>query len=40
VSHNGEKSNYAVIDVDGDTLTLRAYSGDGTELLDEFTLTK
>lgn len=40
VSHNGEKSNYAVVDVDGTTLTLRAYSGDGTELLDEFTLTK
>lgn len=40
VSHNGEKSNYTVVDVAGDSLTLRAYSGDGNELLDEFTLTR
>ena len=40
VSHHGDKHNYTVVEVDGPTLHLTAYSGDGSEVLDEFTLTK
>lgn len=40
VSHHGDKGNYAEITVEGKSLSLKAYSGDGNEILDEFTLTK
>jgi predicted phosphodiesterase len=40
VSHHGSKANYVILDVNGKTLNATAYSGDGTEVLDQFTLTK
>jgi hypothetical protein len=40
VSHHGDKGNYAVVDVDGKSLTVTAYAGYGDEVLDTFTLTK
>ena len=40
ISHHGDKHNYVVVEIDGATLQLTAYSGDGSEILDEFSLTK
>jgi len=40
VSHHGDKYNYVVVEVDGDTLRCTAYSGDGEEVLDTFELKK
>ncbi len=40
VSHHGEKWNYAVIDTTESAFHFVAWSGDGSEKLDEFTLTK
>ena len=39
-STHGDKANYAVVDIEGNTLHAVAYSGDGNEVLDEFTMTK
>lgn len=39
-SAHGDKRNYVVVDVEGKTLTITAYSGDGTEILDQHTFTK
>jgi hypothetical protein len=39
-SAHGDKGNYLVIDVDGKSFHVKAFSGDGAEVLDEFTLTK
>jgi len=36
----GDKANYAVIEADGKRLEVTAYSGDGTEVLDQFSLVK
>jgi len=40
VSHHGNKANYVIVDVDGKTMRLKALSGDGKEVLDEFTFTR
>ncbi|MSQ83771.1 MAG: hypothetical protein EXR77_12945 [Myxococcales bacterium] len=40
VSVHGEKNNYAQLLVNGKALTVTAWSGDGNEKLDEFTLTR
>lgn len=39
-SAHGEKGNYVHLEIDGKALKVTAWSGDGTEKLDEFTLTK
>ena len=39
-SSDGGKGNYAVVDVSDNVFHVKAYSGDGTEVLDEFTLQK
>lgn len=39
-STHGDKANFALLTVNGDQLELTAYSGDGTEVLDELTLSK
>jgi hypothetical protein len=39
-SSHGNKANYVFMEVDGKTFRVTAWSGDGTEKLDEFTLTK
>ncbi len=39
-STHGNKGNYVVVDVAGDELTVTAYSGDGQEQLDRFSLAK
>jgi len=39
-SEEGEDGNYAVVDIDGPTLKVTAYSGDGNTVLDEFTIEK
>jgi len=39
-SHHGDKANYVVMDVSADTLSLTAYDGTGTEVLDQFELQK
>lgn len=39
-STHGDVANYAVVEVDGRTLRVVAYSGDGQQVLDDFTLTK
>ena len=39
-STHGDKANYVVVEIDGKTFSATAYSGDGAEILDEFTLTK
>jgi hypothetical protein len=39
-SAHGDKYNYVMIDADGAGLDVTAYSGDGTEVLDHFTLVK
>jgi hypothetical protein len=39
-SEHGDKGDYVVVDADGKTLRLKTWSGDGSEVLDEFTLTK
>jgi hypothetical protein len=40
VSHHGDKNNYVEIAVDGKTLDLHAWSGDGTEKLDHVQLQR
>ena len=40
VSHHGDKGNYVFFEVSGDTIKATAYSGDGSEILDEFTLSR
>ena len=40
VSEHGNKGNYTVVEVNGRELTMTAYSSDGQEMLDSFTLTK
>ena len=40
VSEEGKDGNYAVVDVDGPTMKITAYSGDGKTVLDEFSLEK
>ena len=40
ISHHGDKANYVVAEVEGETISLTAYSGDGTEVLDQWTMTK
>jgi len=40
VSHHGQTNNYLVLRVDGKRLTVTAYNGDGTQVLDEFTISK
>ena len=40
VSEHGNKGNYTVVEINGRELTLKAYSSDGQEELDSFTLTK
>lgn len=39
-SAHGNKANYVIMDVDGKKLHLKAYSGDGKEVLDEFTFSR
>ncbi len=39
-SHHGNKNNYVVVTVDGDTLTATAYDGTGEEVLDQFEMQK
>jgi hypothetical protein len=39
-STHGDKGNYVHVELDGNTLHATAWSGDGTEIIDEFTLTK
>ncbi len=39
-SSHGDNRCYATLEVNGSELNLTAYSGDGTQVLDEFTLTK
>lgn len=39
-STDGDVANYTVVDVDGGTLHVTAYSGDGSQVLDDFTLQK
>ncbi len=40
VSHDGDGGNWAIVDIQGKQLTFTAYSGDGSQVIDEFTLTK
>ena len=40
ISHHGNKQNYMVIEVSGDKLYAVAWNGEGTEVLDEFSLSK
>ncbi|MCG3172721.1 MAG: hypothetical protein GMKNLPBB_00876 [Myxococcota bacterium] len=40
VSHHGDKGNYVYATVEGNKISLVAYSGDGKEELDKFELTK
>ncbi len=40
VSHHGDKRNYVRMKVDGKTVTLTAWDGEGAEVLDEVTLSK
>lgn len=40
ISHHGDKGNYVVAEVSGKSITLTAYSGDGTEVLDQWTMQK
>ena len=40
ISHHGDKGNYSVVEVDGPNLHVVVYSGDGTEVLDQFSFAK
>ncbi len=40
VSHHGDKNNYSYLEVEGTTMRMTAYSGDGLEVLDTLELTK
>lgn len=40
VSVHGDKGNYVIMQVDGKTMHLKAYSGDGKETLDELTFKR
>ena len=40
VSHDGDVGNYVVVDVDDKTMAVKAFSTDGQQTLDEFTLSK
>ncbi len=40
ISHHGDKHNYVYIEIEGNTLQAVSYSGDGNEILDEFTIQK
>ena len=40
VSSNGDKSDYVHLTIDGKNLSLKAYSGDGNEVLDDFAMTR
>ncbi len=40
VSYHGDIGNYVTVDVSWDALDVTAFSGDGSQILDEFTLSK
>ena len=40
VSHDGDVGNYSVVEVDGTNLHVIVYSGDGTQILDQFSFSK